>query len=109
MDEMNFCHLGDLGHILDKKIVNRIGNVDILFIPVGSVFTLDGSDAYMTTELIAPKVVIPMHYHVGGLSLSIQGVEPFLRNISEVRKVGNAIDFDEEDLPETLEAWVFSL
>lgn len=109
MEDMDFCHLGDLGHLLDEKAIKKIGKVDILFIPVGSVFTIDGTGAWQITKSISPKVVIPMHYRVGGLSLSIQGVEPFLGHLESVRKVGNAIDFDIEDLPETLEAWVFSL
>ena len=109
MENITFCHLGDLGHTLDEKTIKKIGDVDILFTPVGSVFTIDGNQAWQITKSINPKVVIPMHYRVGGLSLSIQPVEPFLKNISYVRRVGNAIDFDIEDLPEITEAWVFSL
>lgn len=109
MDDMTFCHFGDLGHSLDNKTVNKIGEVDVLFTPVGNVFTIDALGAWQMVQKISPKVVVPMHYRVGGLSLSIQGVDPFLKYIQDVRKVGNAIDFDIEDLPDTLESWVFSL
>jgi hypothetical protein len=50
-----------------------------------------------------------MHYRVGGLSLSIQPLEPFLENIDKVERVGNEIDFIPEDLPNDFEVWVFSL
>ena len=50
-----------------------------------------------------------MHYRVGGLSLSIQPLDPFLSNTDKVEKVGNEIDFEQDDLPNDLELWVFSL
>ena len=34
MEDISFCHLGDLGHDLDEDTVQKIGNVDILFIPI---------------------------------------------------------------------------
>ena len=35
-DDITFCHLGDLGHELDNKTVQEIGDIDILVIPVDS-------------------------------------------------------------------------
>lgn len=41
MDNISFCHLGDLGHELDGDAVQQIGDVDVLFIPIGGNFTID--------------------------------------------------------------------
>jgi L-ascorbate metabolism protein UlaG (beta-lactamase superfamily) len=109
VNDITFCHLGDLGHIPDPEIVNELSGIDILFIPIGNVFTIGANDAWKTIRLLKPKIAIPMHYRVGGLSLSIQPLEPFLSNADKVERVGNEIYFDSEDIPETTEIWVFSL
>lgn len=109
IDGIDFCHLGDLGHIPTYDQIDKIGSVDILFIPIGNVFTIGAMDAWKTIKLIEPKVTIPMHYRVGGLSLSIQPLDPFLSHADKIERVGNEIDFEAEDIPEQSEIWVFSL
>ena len=110
MDDIAFCHLGDLGHELDKDTIRQIGDVDVLFIPVGGNFTIDANKAWNVVNSIKPKIVVPMHYKIGGLSLSISGVDPFLtENNFDVLHVGNELDIEKEDLPEDPEAWVFTL
>jgi L-ascorbate metabolism protein UlaG (beta-lactamase superfamily) len=88
---------------------NVDGPMDILFVPIGNVFTIGAQDAWKTIKMLKPKVAIPMHYRVGGLSLSIQPIDPFLSNADKIERVGNEIDFETEDLPQDFEVWVFSL
>ena len=111
LDGMSFCHLGDLGHMLSQDQISEIQPIDVLFIPVGNVFTLDVQSAITLAKTIAPKVIVPMHYRIGGLSLSIRPVDDFLKGFSEdqIAKVGNEVEFKQEDLPESTEVWVFSL
>ena len=111
MDDMHFLHVGDLGHVLPDSQIAEIEPVDVLFIPVGGVFTVDAKKAYRVMEKIEPKVVIPMHYRIGGLTLSINGVEPFLSQFpgNRVMHVGKTIEFEKEDIGEELVVWVFSL
>lgn len=110
MDKMNFCHLGDLGHELDDSTVQKIGSVDILFIPVGGNFTIDDKKAWNVIKKIKPKIIIPMHYKIGGLSLSIAGLDPFLEQSKyKVIYVGNEMDLENEDLPSEPEVWTFTL
>lgn len=111
MDGMTLCHLGDLGHMLDDSQLEEVGTPDILLIPVGNTFTLDVQSAIDLAKRISPKVIVPMHYRVGGLSLSIRPVDDFLGGFteSEIVRVGNEIEFKPEDLPESTEVWVFSL
>jgi L-ascorbate metabolism protein UlaG (beta-lactamase superfamily) len=111
MDGTTFCHLGDLGHRLDETTVEKIGKVDFLFVPVGDVFTVGPEDAKAVVEAISPKVAVPMHYRVPGLGLSIQPVQNFLKLFDHkaVVKVGNEVDFSQEDLPHTgTEIWLFT-
>ena len=110
MDGMRFCHCGDLGHVLTKEQAEEIGAVDILFIPVGGVFTIDAADAKKVVDILKPSVIIPMHYYIGGLSISINSIDEFLSGIpeEEILGVGNEIEFNKEDLPAKTEYWVFS-
>ncbi|MCK4348005.1 MAG: MBL fold metallo-hydrolase [Thermoplasmatales archaeon] len=109
MDDIAFCHLGDLGHLLDEDAVQQIGDVDILFIPVGGNFTIDAEKAWNVINGIKPKIAIPMHYKFGGLSLPIAEIDPFLaKNNFDVLHVGNEIDIEREDLPENPEIWIFT-
>ncbi len=107
---VRFCHLGDLGHMLSEAQIKELGEVDVLFLPVGGVFTIDGAQAQLLVKRINPKVAIPMHFRVGGLSMSIQNADGFLKGLPEekVVRVGNEVEFEAEDLPEETEYWVFS-
>lgn len=111
LGNIKFCHLGDLGHVPDEGILKQLGDVDILFVPVGNVFTIGPTQAWKVIKAIKPNVAIPMHYRVGGLSLSIKPVEPFLEiaDVNSVVRVGNEMDLEREDLPEKFEVWVFTL
>lgn len=110
MDGMRFCHCGDLGHDLSEEQVRAIGPVDVLFVPVGGVFTIDGVQAKALVAKLRPRVAVPMHFRWGGLSISVQTIEPFLDGLPNdaVVRVGNEVDFGREDLPLTTEYWVFS-
>jgi L-ascorbate metabolism protein UlaG (beta-lactamase superfamily) len=110
VDGVRFCHCGDLGHQLTDEQLKAIRPVDVLFLPVGGVFTIDGKGARELVEKIRPRVAIPMHFRWGGLSISIQPVEPFLEGIPEelVLRVGNEVDFTRDELPPSTEYWVFS-
>jgi L-ascorbate metabolism protein UlaG (beta-lactamase superfamily) len=60
---VRIVHLGDLGHSLTPEQLRRIGTVDVLMVPVGGVYTLNGSEAKAVVEQLKPRhYVIPMHY-----------------------------------------------
>ena len=109
-DNVTFCHLGDLGHLLDEKTLQQIGKVDILFIPIGGTYTIDADQAWSVIRAIKPRIAIPMHYRIEGLSMPIAGLDPFLeRNNYKILKVGNEMDIEKDELPKEPEVWVFTL
>jgi L-ascorbate metabolism protein UlaG (beta-lactamase superfamily) len=62
VDGITIVHLGDLGHVLSKAQVKAIGPVDVLLIPVGGVYTINGSEAKDVVAQLKPKkYIIPMH------------------------------------------------
>jgi L-ascorbate metabolism protein UlaG (beta-lactamase superfamily) len=63
MDGWKIVHLGDLGHRLTPAQLKKIGAVDVLMIPVGGVYTLNGSDARDVVAQLKPReFILPMHY-----------------------------------------------
>jgi L-ascorbate metabolism protein UlaG (beta-lactamase superfamily) len=63
MDGLRFVHLGDLGHVLSPEQVKEIGPVDVLMIPVGGVYSINGSEAKKVVAQLKPRMyVLPMHY-----------------------------------------------
>lgn len=68
IDDVNICHLGDLGHKLTDEQMSQIGDVDILLIPVGGGYTIDSKIASQVVAQLEPLVVIPMHYQRPGMS-----------------------------------------
>ncbi len=62
IEGIRLLHLGDLGHKLDEATVKEVGNIDVLFIPVGGTYTIDAKTAVIVQKQIGPSVIIPMHY-----------------------------------------------
>ncbi len=81
-DNLNIVHLGDLGQsFLSEEQITQIGEVDILLIPVGSVYTIDGKQASEIVSQLEPKVIIPMHYFIEGLKFQLDPVDKFLKEM----------------------------
>ncbi|MDP2648195.1 MAG: MBL fold metallo-hydrolase [Candidatus Yanofskybacteria bacterium] len=81
-EEITLCHMGDFGEgKLSDSQVEVIGDVDVLFVPVGGVFTIDAKEAVEVITQIEPKIVIPMHYKIPGLEIDLDGPEKFVKEI----------------------------
>ena len=111
MEDMRLCHLGDLGQDkLTDEQVEVIGNVDILFIPVGGKYTIDGKEAVEVIKQIEPKIIIPMHYKVTGLNIDIEGPQKFLKEIGIKPEETEAYKIAAKNLPtEEMKLVVFKL
>jgi L-ascorbate metabolism protein UlaG (beta-lactamase superfamily) len=63
VEGIRIVHLGDLGHQLIPAAVRKLGTVDVLMIPVGGVYTLNGLTAMKVVDQIKPRQwILPMHY-----------------------------------------------
>lgn len=90
IDNYRICHLGDLGYVISKDEACRIGNIDVLFVPVGGNFTIDGKEAAEVTKLIKPHIVIPMHYKTTQLKMELDGAETFIKYMGNSEKIGDS-------------------
>lgn len=63
VDDLIVCHLGDLGHVLPATAVERVGEVDIVLVPISGADTnLSAAMAAEVVHQLEPKVVVPMSY-----------------------------------------------
>ncbi len=100
VDEINICHLGDLGHPLSREQLSQIGPVDVLFIPVGGFFTIDAGTAGNTVRAINPVITIPMHYKTPQCDYPISTVDEFLKGKGNVRRLDSSeIVINKDTLP----------
>jgi len=77
---LRICHLGDLGQKeLSSDQLEKIGEVDILMIPVGGVYTIDADEAIKIMAQVEPKITIPMHYQIPKLKIKLGGIDKFLK------------------------------
>jgi len=80
VEGMRICHLGDLGQKeLSSDQLDKIGEVDILMIPVGGIYTIDAGEAIKVMAQIEPKITIPMHYQIPKLKIKLGGIDKFLK------------------------------
>ncbi|RLE52196.1 MAG: metal-dependent hydrolase [Candidatus Methanomethylicota archaeon] len=56
-------HAGDTSLFADMKLIGELYKPKLALLPIGSHFTMGPLEAAKATELIKPKVVIPMHYN----------------------------------------------
>lgn len=85
LDGIKICHLGYLSHELTEELIDKIGEVDVLMIPVGGAEVLDGKLAQKVVEAIEPRVVIPMLYAATETKLNIGGAAEFLKAMGKTQ------------------------
>jgi L-ascorbate metabolism protein UlaG (beta-lactamase superfamily) len=63
VDGLRFCHMGDFGQRgLRPEQRAAMGDIDVLFVPVGGGPTIGDATAADVVRSVGPRVVVPMHY-----------------------------------------------
>jgi L-ascorbate metabolism protein UlaG (beta-lactamase superfamily) len=74
---VRLVHLGDLSAWSDADVAWLRG-ADVVAVPVGGTYTLDGAEAAELCRRIGPRVAIPVHACDARIDLPLQPVAPFL-------------------------------
>ena len=108
---IKICHLGDLGSDLTSKQLDEIDGVDILLVPVGGGYTLDGKKASEIAKKIEPAIIVPMHYKIPGSKIDISDEKSFCDSMGACKKEGiSKLSLKKKDLEEKkLEVIVMSI
>jgi len=82
VDGVRILHCGDLGQTeLNSMQLEAMGKVDVLLLPVGGVYTIDGPQAWKIVEQVKPRTVVPIHYKTDALTIPLEPIDKFLTHI----------------------------
>ena len=98
---LRVVHLGDLGCALNPEQTETLKNPDVLMIPVGGFYTINGDQARKTAEQLGARMILPMHYKTEyNRDWPILGPEAFLSHYdpSEICRAAEALRVTKEDL-----------
>ena len=109
LDGLRVCHLGDFGQpALRPEQHEAIGEVDVLFIPVGDGPTIGGEAAADLVRALAPSLVVPMHYRTPAINF-LDPPDAFLAALGSRVERLESTECRAEDLLGTADAPIVAL
>jgi L-ascorbate metabolism protein UlaG (beta-lactamase superfamily) len=98
LDAVRVAHFGDFGQAaLRDEQAAAIGEVDLVFLPVGGGPTVDAAQAREIVDRLGPRWVVPMHYRTPKIGF-LEPADAFLSGFDEVQRCSEA-SFETGDLP----------
>lgn len=110
--EVEDVRLGFLGHMSqpEEGLLDKLGEVDILFIPGGGAPYLTVEDAAKLAKQINPKIVIPSFFKVPGLKRRAGDVKEFLEELGrESSPAQEKLTLKKKDFPSATRAVVLKV
>ncbi len=105
---ISVCHVGQVSKANIVSILDKIGDVDVLLIPVGGpykegkeeVHFLNAEEAVALAGELEPRIIIPMQYKIPKLVYAIEGVAVFLKAMGATdAETVDKLSLKKKDLP----------
>jgi L-ascorbate metabolism protein UlaG (beta-lactamase superfamily) len=97
LDGVRVAHFGDFGQTsLRDEQAEAVGQVDLLFLPVGDGPTIGAEQAAAIVNRLAPKWVVPMHYRTPRIGF-LETADAFLEKLPSVDRLSET-GFDTDSL-----------
>jgi L-ascorbate metabolism protein UlaG (beta-lactamase superfamily) len=94
-DGVRVAHLGDLGQsILRGEQAAALGQIDLLFVPVGDGPTIGPSLAHEISATLGARWIVPMHYRTARTNF-LETADAFLDRFEQVTVPGQSFDLSE--------------
>jgi len=105
---LRVAHLSDMGHLPTEAKFQALGQVDVLLVPVGGNFSIDGRQARQIVERLNPRIAIPIHYKTAATARwPIEDEQAFVEGYPRVKRIsGSRINLNPRTLPPLTEIWV---
>jgi L-ascorbate metabolism protein UlaG (beta-lactamase superfamily) len=99
LDGVRVCHMGDFGQSgLREEQAAAIGEIDLLFVPVGGGFTIGAEQASLIVERLSPRWAVPMHYRTPRIGF-LETADAFLDSAANVERRAET-SFETAELPQ---------
>ena len=105
---LRLAHLSDIGHTLSEATLEALGPIDILLVPVGGKFSIDGDQAREIMARLQPRITVPIHYKTPVTAgWPIEDESAFLSGLENVKRLDSlTVTITPETLPSRPEVWV---
>jgi len=105
---LRLAHLSDIGHTLPDATIKAMGRIDVLLVPVGGNFSINGLLAKQIMNRLQPSITIPIHYKTPVTAdWPIEDESDFLAGLTNVTRLDVLeISLTPETLPTQPEVWV---
>jgi L-ascorbate metabolism protein UlaG (beta-lactamase superfamily) len=110
VEGLRILHMGDCGILPSEETLKKCGRVDVLLALAGGPPTIELPDLTRLIAKLQPRIVVPMHFGVPGLSMSALSVEEFeeVWGSPIVRAEGGSMELSLEGLPDEPELHVLT-
>ena len=113
IDGVRYCHIGDNRHDLPEDVRVRLGRVDVLMVTVDdSCHLLSYAQIDALVDTLKPRVIVPMHYYIEGLTSkgsTLEGPSRWLASRSPIRThEADSLVISARDMPDTQQTWVLT-
>jgi len=99
IEGMSIGFLGNLKRPLTDEEIEKLGNIDILLLPVGGGDLITAKQAVEMIKVIEPRMVVPLAYHVEGLKQELGTADAFCKQMVCKRADANKLKISKKDLP----------
>ncbi len=102
-ETITVAHFGMLGHVPTQSTIERLGNVNILLLPIGIPGALSPAMAAEVVNMVEPNIVIPMQYKTASLPFTVERrtLHPFLKEMgAQAIEPQATLKCSARDLPE---------
>lgn len=82
IEEIKIAFLGHISEIPDPAVMEKLEEIDILFVPGGGKPFIDQKSAKKIIKQIQPKIVIPTLYKIPGLKRTADDIKVFLEEVN---------------------------
>lgn len=98
-EDISVGFIGEMHRALDEEEIERLGNIDILLLPVGGGDYMTPKQASETIQLVEPRMVIPLAHHVKGVKEKLGTADSFCKELVCTREDANKLKIKKKDLP----------
>ncbi|MCC6563677.1 MBL fold metallo-hydrolase [Candidatus Uhrbacteria bacterium] len=99
LEGMSVGFLGNLKRKLTDEEIEKLGNIDILLLPVGGGDLISAKQAVEIIKLVEPRMVVPLAYHVEGIKHELGTVDSFCKELVCKRQDASKLKISKKDLP----------
>lgn len=99
LEGMSVGFLGNLKRKLTDEEIEKLGNIDILLLPVGGGDSITAKQAVEIIKSVEPRMVIPLAYHVEGIKQELGTADAFCKELVCKRQDANKLKISKKDLP----------